>query len=76
MDLIKFIDHSSVALAVPEMAPTEAGVQGYIERQNGSRPFEQDPCFNLAIEHIQVSRVTGWLNLITRTHKVGDIGWA
>jgi len=59
-DLRIFIDHPSVARSVPEMASTEAGVRSYIEQQNSFRPFEQDQCFDLAIEHIQDSRIIGW----------------
>ncbi len=38
--------------------------------------FEQDKCFDLAIEHRFDGRVIGLLTLVRRRHALGEIGWA
>lgn len=75
-DLRDFLAHPSVARATPEIKPTVAGVQKYIDTQNGYQLFEQDRCFDLAIEHRQDQKVIGLLTLVTRAHQMGEIGWA
>ena len=39
-------------------------------------PFEQDKCFDLAIERIADRKVIGLLTLISRKHRQGEIGYA
>lgn len=73
-DILDLVSHSSVAGAVPEIEPTESGVIEYIDLQNSFRPFEQDKCFDLAIE--QAGRVIGLLTLVRRKHRLGELGYA
>jgi RimJ/RimL family protein N-acetyltransferase len=75
-DMVAFLTHPSVARATPEIEATDAGVRKYIDMQNGYRPFEQDKCFDLAIERLADGRVMGLLTLITREHSLGEIGYA
>ena len=75
-DILECVAHSSVATATPEIEATEAGVRRYIEMQNSYQPFEQDKCFDLAIERKEDSKVIGLLSLVCKAHKQGAIGYA
>ncbi len=75
-DIIEFVSHPSVAKATPEIEATESGVRKYIDLQNSYQPFEQDKCFDLAIERKEDSKVIGLLTLVCREHKQGEIGYA
>ena len=74
-DIIVFISHPSVARATPDIKPNEPTVIKYIDKQNSYQPFEQDKCFDLAIERKEDGKVIGLLSLICRRHKQGEIGW-
>ena len=75
-NILECVAHSSVANATPEIEATEAGVRRYIEMQNSYQPFEQDKCFDLAIERKEDSKVVGLLSLVCKAHKQGAIGYA
>jgi RimJ/RimL family protein N-acetyltransferase len=75
-DIITFVSHPSVARATPEIEPAESAVIKYIDQQNSYRPFEQDKCFDLAIELKSDGKVIGLLSLICRKHRQAEIGWA
>ncbi len=75
-DIIEFVSHPSVARATPEIGTTESEVRKYIDLQNSYQPFEQDKCFDLAIERKQNGKVIGLLSLVCKEHKQGAIGWA
>ena len=75
-DVVHFLSHPSVSRATPEIKATEAGVQEYIEMQNAFSPFEQDKCFDLAIERTADGKVIGLLTLIAREHNQGELGYA
>ena len=75
-DIVAFLDHPSVARATPEIEGTEAGALKYVQMQNGYAPFEQDKCFDLAIERAADGKVMGLLTMIRRKHQQGEIGYA
>jgi RimJ/RimL family protein N-acetyltransferase len=75
-DILEFLSHPSVARATPEIKATEQGVRDYIDVQNSSQPFEQDKCFDLAIERKEDGAVMGLLSLVRREHQKAEIGWA
>ena len=75
-DVVHFLSHPSVARATPEIEASETGVRKYIETQNAYSPFEQDKCFDLAIERTADGKVIGLLTLITREHEQGELGYA
>lgn len=75
-DILDFLSHPSVARATPEIEATEAGVKRYIDLQNAYQPFEQDKCFDLAIERKADGKVIGLLTLVRREHRQGAIGYA
>jgi RimJ/RimL family protein N-acetyltransferase len=75
-DVVHFLSHPSVARATPEIEATQAGVKKYIDMQNAYSPFEQDKCFDLAIERVADHSVIGLLTLITRKHEQGELGYA
>jgi RimJ/RimL family protein N-acetyltransferase len=74
-DLLALVEHPSFASAVPEMAPTKAGVRRYIERQLEYHAFEPERVFDLAIERKADQRVIGLLTLVRR-ERTGAAGWA
>jgi RimJ/RimL family protein N-acetyltransferase len=74
--IIEFVAHPSVARATPEIEATEPGVRKYIDRQNSYQPFEQDRCFDLAIERQEDGQIMGLLSLVRRKHRQAEIGWA
>jgi len=68
--------HWSFAEATPEIEPTEKGVTAYIEMQNAFQAFEQNKCFDLAIERQVDRKLVGLITLVCRAHKQGQIGYA
>lgn len=74
-DLLALVVHPSFSSVVPEMAPTEAGVRRYIERQLEYQAFEPERVFDLAIERKADHRVIGLLTLVRR-ERTGAAGWA
>jgi RimJ/RimL family protein N-acetyltransferase len=74
-DILEFVSHPSVARATPEIEATESGVRKYIDLQNSYHTFEQDKCFDLAIEQKNSGKVMGLLSLICGKHQQGAIGW-
>ena len=75
-DIVAFLAHPSVARATPEIEATVQGIREYVDRQNSYQPFEQDKCFELAIERKTDGRVIGLLSLVRREHQKAEIGWA
>lgn len=75
-DMLTFLSHPSVDRATPEIEATEQGVRRYIDLQNSYQPFEQDRCFDLAIERKVDGQVIGLLSLVRRQHQKAEIGWA
>jgi RimJ/RimL family protein N-acetyltransferase len=75
-DIVDFVSHPSVARATPEIEATEPGARKYIDVQRSYQPFEQDRCFDLAIEHKETGKVIGLLSLVRRKHQQAEIGWA
>jgi RimJ/RimL family protein N-acetyltransferase len=76
LDLLECVTHPSVAGAAPEIEASEAGVKRYIEMQNAMTPFEEDQCFDLALERTKDGKVIGLVTLVRRKHRKGEIGWA
>jgi RimJ/RimL family protein N-acetyltransferase len=75
-DLLECVSHPSVAGAAPEIEASEAGVKRYIEMQSTLAPFEEDQCFDLALERKEDGKVIGLVTLVRRKHRKGEIGWA
>jgi RimJ/RimL family protein N-acetyltransferase len=75
-DLLRVVSHSSVARVTTEITATEPGVRAYIDLQNSYQPFEQDKCFDLAIERKKDGRVMGLLSLVHKQDQQAEIGWA
>ena len=75
-DMVAYLAHPTVARATPEIEATEAGVQKYIDKQNNYTLFEQDKCFDLAIERQADGVVMGMLTLVRREHGLAEIGYA
>lgn len=75
-DLLECVSHSSVAGAAPEIEASESGVTKYIEMQSAIAPFEEDQCFDLALERKEDGKVIGLVTLVRRKHRKGEIGWA
>jgi RimJ/RimL family protein N-acetyltransferase len=75
-DILALLAHPSVAKATPEIEATETGVRKYIGIQNSYQLFEQDKCFDLAIERKEDGKVIGILSMVCKAHKQGAIGYA
>jgi RimJ/RimL family protein N-acetyltransferase len=75
-DLVGIVAHPSVAMATPEIGATEAGAKKYVDDQNSYQPFEQDKCFDLAIERKEDGKFIGLLSLVRKEHRQAEIGWA
>jgi RimJ/RimL family protein N-acetyltransferase len=75
-DVLELVSHPSVAGATPEIEATKSGVLKYIDKQNSYQPFEQDKCFDLAIERRADGKVIGLLSLVNKQHHQGEIGYA
>jgi RimJ/RimL family protein N-acetyltransferase len=74
--LLDVVSHPSVSRATPEIEPTAAGIREYIDRQNSYQPFEQDKCFDLALERTEDGCVLGLISLVCKAHRKAEIGWA
>jgi ribosomal-protein-alanine N-acetyltransferase len=75
-DMLEFASHPSVARIIHGLELTEAGVRDYITLQISYQPFEQDKCFDLALERRCDGKVIGMLTLIRREHNKAEIGWS
>jgi [ribosomal protein S5]-alanine N-acetyltransferase len=75
-NILEFIADPSVANATPEIEATETGVRRYIDMQNRYQPFEQDKCFDLAIERKEEGKVIGVVSIVCKAHKQAAIGYA
>jgi RimJ/RimL family protein N-acetyltransferase len=74
--LLDLVSHPSVATAVPEIEPTEAGVRRYLERQLSYTPFEEGRVFDLAVVGRRAGGgLVGLLTLVCRGRSAA-IGWA
>ena len=74
--LLGLVREPSVARVMLGIEPTEASVRDYLARQTSYQPFEQDRCFDLALERKRQCQVIGLLSLVRREHEKGEIGWA
>lgn len=74
--LLDVVSHPSVSRVTREIKPTLAGIREYIDRQNSYQPFEQDKCFDLALERREDGRVLGIISLVCKAHRRAEIGWA
>jgi RimJ/RimL family protein N-acetyltransferase len=75
-DLLEFLADPSVTGAVPEIEPTEAGAHQYVARQAALLLFEEDQCFDLALQCKADGKVVGLLTLVRRDQHQAEIGWA
>lgn len=51
-------------------------VKKHIEVQNSLQPFELNKCFDLGIELKRENKIIGFVGLIHKNHKQGEVGWA
>jgi RimJ/RimL family protein N-acetyltransferase len=75
-DMIELVSHPSVARVSSEIEASVAGVEKYINMQYSLQPFELNKCFELAIELKEKNKLIGFIGLIRKDHKQGEIGWA
>jgi RimJ/RimL family protein N-acetyltransferase len=74
--LLELVRQPSVARVMRGIEPTEASVRDYLAIQTSYQPFEQDRCFDLALERKRDGKVIGLLSLIQRDHRKAEIGWS
>jgi RimJ/RimL family protein N-acetyltransferase len=74
--LLELVRQPSVVRVMRGIEPAEASVRNYLAIQTSYQPFEQDKCFDLALEHKRDGGVIGLLSLIRRDHSKAEIGWS
>ena len=74
--LLELVRDPSVVRVMRGIEPTEASVRNYLATQTSYHPFEQDRCFDLALERRGDGKVIGLLSLIRRDHRKAEIGWS
>jgi RimJ/RimL family protein N-acetyltransferase len=74
--LLELVREPSVARVMLGIEPTEASARDYLAKQTSYQPFEQDRCFDLALERRGDGQVVGLLSLVRREYEKGEIGWA
>jgi RimJ/RimL family protein N-acetyltransferase len=65
-----------MARVMSGIEPSEASARNYLAKQTFYQPFEQDKCFDLALERKHDGKVIGLLSLVRREHRKAEIGWA
>lgn len=75
-DILSWVAHASVAGETREIGSTEASVRRYIDAQNGLKPFEEDKCFELALQRRRDGRVIGMVSMVRSEPRQAMIGWA
>lgn len=75
-DLVELVSHPSVAVVGNKIKASAAEVKKHIEMQNSLQPFELNKCFDLAIELKAENKIIGFVGMIRKDHKQGEIGWA
>ncbi len=74
--LLELVRQPSVLRVLRGIEPTEASIRNYLATQTSYQPFEQDRCFDLALERKRDGKVIGLLSLIRREHRKAEIGWS
>jgi RimJ/RimL family protein N-acetyltransferase len=74
--LLELVRQPSVARVMRGIEPTEASVTNYLAIQTSYQPFEQDRCFDVALESKSDGQVIGLLSLVRRDHRKAEIGWS
>jgi ribosomal-protein-alanine N-acetyltransferase len=74
--LLALVRDPSVLRVMRGIEPTEASVRNYLATQISYHSFEQDRCFDLALERQVDGKVIGLLSLICREHRKAEIGWS
>jgi RimJ/RimL family protein N-acetyltransferase len=74
--LLELVRQPSVARVMRGIEPTEVSVKNYLAIQTSYQPFEQDRCFDLALERKHDGEVIGLLSLVRRDHRKAEIGWS
>jgi RimJ/RimL family protein N-acetyltransferase len=74
--LLALVRQPSVARVMRGIEATEASVRNYLATQTSYQPFEQDKCFDLALERKGDGKVIGLLSLVRRDHRKAEIGWS
>jgi RimJ/RimL family protein N-acetyltransferase len=65
-----------VAQVGNKIKASAAEVKKHIELQNSLQPFELNKCFDLGIELKEENKIIGFVGLIRKNHKQGEVGWA
>lgn len=74
--LLELVRDPSVVRVMRGIEPTKASIRNYLATQTSYRHFEQDKCFDLALERQDDGKVVGLLSLIRRDHRKAEIGWS
>jgi RimJ/RimL family protein N-acetyltransferase len=75
-DIVELVSHSSVARVGAKIKASAAEVEKHIELQNSLQLFELNKCFDLGIELKGENKIIGFVGLIRKNHKQGEVGWA
>lgn len=75
-DIVELVSHPSVARVGSKIKASATEVKKHIELQNSLQPFELDKCFDLGIELKGENKIIGFVGLIRKNHKQGEVGWA
>jgi len=75
-DIVELVSHPSVARVGNKIKASATEVKKYLEMQNLMQPFELNKCFDLGIELKEQNKIIGFVGLIRKNHKQGEVGWA
>jgi RimJ/RimL family protein N-acetyltransferase len=75
-DIVELVSHPSVAQVGSKIKASPAEVEKHIKLQNSLQPFELNKCFDLGIELKEENKIIGFVGMIRKNHKQGEVGWA
>jgi RimJ/RimL family protein N-acetyltransferase len=75
-DIVELVSHPSVAQVGNKIKAAAAEVKKYIDLQNSLQLFELNRCFDLGIELKGENKIIGFVGMIRKNHKQGEVGWA
>ena len=75
-DIVELVSHPSVAHVGNKIKPDAVEVKKYLDWQHSLQPFELNMCYDLGIELKGENKIIGFVGLIRKNHKQGEVGWA
>lgn len=75
-DIVELVSHPSVARVGNRIKASAPEVKKHIESQNSLELFELNKCFDLGIELKREKKIIGFVGLIRKNHRQGEVGWA